>query len=304
MKKSSRKIQRDIHQEVTDKIISALEAGYDPWQCPWQDGGSLPCNGKTGANYSGTNTVLLMIERMINGYQSNEWYTFNQMKELGGKLLPKQKGTMAVFFKRRVIKDTDDKGEEEDRLIPMIKHFHVFNKDQIEGLPETEVDKLLDQEEPRFDFAPAERLIEASGAVIEVSGASACYRPSLDTIHMPDRQRFQGLDAEGHWYSTLLHELSHWTGHSTRLARPGITQRGNRKSYAYEEIVVEQASMMLCATLGIKGKLRHESYIASWLTELRNDKKFIFKAASEAQKVTNYLLEKADMMETQETNVA
>lgn len=297
MKKSQKKAKRDIHQEVTDKVIDALENGVDPWSTPWMAGGNLPRNGKTGVSYTGTNVLLFMLEKQIHGYQSNDWYTFKQMKDMGGKLIPNQKGTLGVFFKRRLVKEENSHGEEEEKSIPMIRHFHVFNKDQIEGLPKSETDIMLEQEEPSFDFEPAEHLIRASGAKIEVGGTSAFYQPGTDKVTMPDRQRFQGLDAEGHWYSTLLHELSHWTGHSSRLARPGITARGNKESYAYEEIVVEQASMMLCATLGIKGELRHESYIAGWLTALRNDKKYIFKAASEAQKITTYLLEKAEMLD-------
>jgi len=296
MTKQTRKAKRDIYQEVTDKVIAALEAGTDPWAMPWKAGGALPRNGSTGKVYSGINVLMLNMVRLAQDYKCTEWFTFKQMQDLGGSLRPDQKGTLGVFYKKRVIKEENEQGEEEEKTIPMLRHFHVFNRDQIEGLPETEESEMLDEADPGFWIEAAEQLVSASEAKIEIQGDMACYRPVPDHITMPDRQRFNGNDAEGHWYATLLHELSHWTGHKTRLSRPGITERGNRESYAYEELIAEQSAMMLCGTLGIKSEMRHGSYIVSWLKALRNDKKFIFKSAAEAQKATIFLLENAGMM--------
>ena len=92
-----------------------------------------------------------------------------------------------------------------------------------------------------------------------------------------------------------LHELTHWTGHPSRLARP-LGRRQGIDAYAYEELVAEMGAAFLCAHCGIPGRTEHASYIDSWLDALRRDKRLIFVAAGTAQKAADFVLGTADSL--------
>ena len=110
---------------------------------------------------------------------------------------------------------------------------------------------------------------------------------SCDIITMPEKKRFFET---GDFYCTLLHELTHWTGHKKRLNREGINNQKDKKAYAFEELVAEIGSSFLCQTLGIKGDLQHENYIDYWLKDMKGDKRYIIKAASYASKAHAFLM--------------
>jgi antirestriction protein ArdC len=173
----------------------------------------------------------------------------------------------------------------EKKVIPLIRSFTVFNAAQIDGLPEA----LLPA--PRVVHAwqaceAAEDILTASGARIVHGGARAYYSPSMDTIQMPERSSF--ADAT-RYYQVALHELTHFTGHPSRCNRP-LLGRQHIESYAMEELVAELGSAFLTDHCGMAGVLHHASYIESWLQALRNDKRLIFTAASQAQKAADFLL--------------
>jgi antirestriction protein ArdC len=191
---------------------------------------------------------------------------------------------MAVFYKT-LEKEKDD-GEKES--IPMLKHFVVFNVQQIDGLPCDERDAPAPQpDEQIFDPLPqAEALLERSGARITERGQQAFFRPATDEIYLPERHLFSCAED---FYATGLHELVHWSGHPSRLNRD-MKGRFGSEEYAAEELVAELGSAFLMADLGIQGDVQHESYIASWLEALRNDKRYIFRAASAASKAHRFLM--------------
>lgn len=132
----------------------------------------------------------------------------------------------------------------------------------------------------------AEALIAASGADFRVGGNEAFYMPGLDRIQVPPQSAFHEAI---NYYRTCLHELSHWTGHPTRLARDQSGRHGS-PNYAREELVAEMGSAFLCAALGIEPTVRHADYLASWLRVLRDDNRAIFRAASQASKAADFLL--------------
>ena len=90
------------------------------------------------------------------------------------------------------------------------------------------------------------------------------------------------------YYVDLLHELTHWTGHSSRLNR-GMGPNRRSPEYAREDLVAEMGSAFLCESVGIQGKLQHPEYAQSWLTRLREDNCANFCAASQARQATDFL---------------
>jgi antirestriction protein ArdC len=267
--------KRDIKQEVTDTIVAALEAGVAPWVKSWTGGQSAwPRNGSTGKSYNGVNVLLLEISAMQGGYASNEWMTYKQAAGMGGQVTKGSKGTTIIFWK---IFKTEDKKTGEEKTVPMLRHYTVFNREQIEGLPEPVVAEPVSE---AIRHERAEALINATGAKVAYGMARAYYAPATDSIGMPSIEQF---DTESEYYSTHLHELAHWTGHASRLDRSG-------GSYGHEELIAELGSAFVCAEIGVDGKLQHAEYIGAWIKNLKADKNAIFGAASRAKKAANFLL--------------
>ncbi|WP_199636292.1 zincin-like metallopeptidase domain-containing protein [Serratia sp. PAMC26656] len=279
------KIKTDIYQTVTDNIISALEAGVKPWSCPWQrvpGMSGLPSNYATGAAYSGMNIMLLWCSASEQGFGDSRWMTYKQAKAEGGQVRKGEHGTTAIFY--TTLEKENDDGETD--YIPMLKTFTVFNVEQIDGLPLS--DEAVSPAETFEPLPRAEALFRNSGATIIEKGQNAFFAPSTDEIRLPERCLF--TDA-ANFYATGLHELVHWSGAKSRLNRDMKGKFGS-EDYAFEELIAELGSAFLMADLGIAGEVQHESYIASWLKALKNDKRYIFKAASAASKAHRYLVDK------------
>ncbi|QII38261.1 DUF1738 domain-containing protein [Rouxiella badensis] len=275
--KFSQTTRTDIYQTVTDSIIAALDAGVKPWSCPWQrvpGMSGLPSNFATGIAYSGMNIMLLWCSASKQGFGDSRWMTYKQAQAVGGQVRKGEHGTTAIFY--TTLEKENEDGEIDQ--IPMLKTFNVFNVQQIDGLPLT---NETFSPEVTFDPLPeAENLFQKSGANIIEKGQNAFFRPSTDEVWLPERHLFS--DAVN-FYATGLHELVHWSGGKKRLNREMKGKFGS-EDYAFEELIAE---------LGILGEVQHESYIASWLKALKNDKRYIFKAASAASKAHRYLMDKA-----------
>lgn len=277
---------KDIYSEVTNRIVAALEQGTPPWVCPWRQGSALPSNLATGKAYRGINVLILAIEAMSRNFTDNRWLTFRQANVLGARIRQGDHGTAIVFYRMHEINDTTDGFGElsgEVRKIPLLKTYVVFNADQLNGLPDRFV---LPPHQPWQPLDVAEQLIAQTGAVICHGGNQAFYRPSSDTIQLPPMTSFSHADD---YYATALHELTHWTGHSTRLNRLSV-QRPGVEAYAFEELVAEIGAAFLCAHCGLNGVVEHASYIETWLSALRRDKRLIFVAAGAAQKAADFVM--------------
>lgn len=274
----------DLYQTVTDSIIEALEAGVKPWVCPWErvaGMSGLPANYATGTAYSGMNIMLLWCSAAKQGFSDSRWLTYKQAQAAGAQVRKGERGTVAIFYS--TLEKENEAGEVE--FIPMLKTFTVFNVDQIDGLPLSAEPTAT---EATFDPLPqVESLMQRSGAKITERGQAAFYTPSSDEIFLPERGRF--ADA-ANFYATSLHELVHWSGGKSRLNREMKGGFGS-EGYAFEELIAELGSAFLMADLGVVGEVQHESYIASWLKSLKNDKRLIFKAASAASKAHRYLMD-------------
>ncbi|MCO4312475.1 ArdC family protein [Pectobacterium versatile] len=279
------KTKTDIYQTVTDSIITALEAGVKPWTCPWQrvpGMSGLPSNFATGIAYSGMNIMLLWCSASEQGFGDPRWMTYRQAQAVGGQVRKGEHGTTAIFY--TTLEKENEDGEIDQ--IPMLKTFTVFNVEQIDGLTLTTA--VVSPAETFEPLPQAENLLHCSGARIIEKGQNAFFKPLTDEVWLPERHLFS--DA-ANFYATGLHELVHWSGAKTRLNREMKGKFGS-EGYAFEELIAELGSAFLMADLGIVGEVQHESYIASWLKALKNDKRYIFKAASTASKAHRYLMDK------------
>ncbi len=270
-------MNKDIYQEITDQIIEALEQGTAPWVKPWSTAG-MPRNAVSGREYSGINTILLAMSP----YGSPLWVTYKQAEAVGGHVRKGEHGTTVVFFKSLRLSDVNNP-ESREKSIPLLRSFTVFNTQQIEGLPE----KYTLVNKPQLDnFADNGQAETYLGkAIIEHGKGKACFIPSADVIHMPNKIDFKSI---ADYYATGLHELTHWTGHRSRLARD-FNGRFGDAAYAFEELIAELGAAFLCGHCSIDGQLQHASYIQSWLKVLKSDKRAIFTAAAAARKASEFI---------------
>ena len=282
--------RRDVHQDVTTKIINTIEAGAGAWSMPWHaHKAGMPANATTGAEYRGVNVLSLWVGGLAGGFSTNLWASYRQWAEKGHQVRKGEKGTMIVYYGTSTVRDPAEGGDDAERKFRFLKYSHVFNAAQVEGFqaPEVERPNLAQR------IAAAESFVDKTGAAIQYGMERAFYAPSRDLIAMPDFDRFVDTataTATENAYSTLLHELTHWTGHEKRCARDLKGRFGN-DAYAAEELVAELGAAFLCARLGITPEPRadHAQYLAGWLTIMRADKKAIFTAAAKASAAVDYL---------------
>lgn len=284
LRRGKTRSKTDVYQTVTNSIIEALERGVKPWVCPWKRNGAvsgIPSNFSTGKAYTGMNIMLLWCSAAKHGFQDPRWLTYHQATEQGAQVRKGETGTTGIFYK--TLEKENDAGELE--RIPMLKTFTVFNIEQTDGLNLDE--DIGPQPVTEFDPLPdVEALFQRTGANINERGQQAFYQPSTDEIWL---ERYLFADA-ANFYATGLHELVHWTGAKSRLDR-GKGGKFGSESYAFEELIAELGCAFLMADLGVSGEVQHESYIASWLKTLKDDKRYIFQAASAASKAHRFLME-------------
>ncbi len=193
------RIPTDLYAEVTQQIISALEAGTPPWVCPWRKSGAslLPANLTTGRRYRGINVMLLNLQQLTQGYPTSRWLTFQQALSIGARVRKGEHGTRIVFFKLLEREnDQSDTGaraandEPARRVVPLLRSFTVFNEAQVDGLAPA-ADTGDSPTAPFEPCAAAESLLAASGAEIRHGGERAFYSPAYDFIQMPPRETFR-----------------------------------------------------------------------------------------------------------------
>ena len=290
--KTTQTTKPDVYSRVTARILADLEKGVRPWVRPWNAehaaGRITRPLRANGTPYKGINVFLLWAEAMEKGYSAPFWMTFKQAAEIGAHVRKGEHGAMVVYADKFTRTETDTKGEECEREIPFMKAYTVFNVEQIDDLPAHYTAPPPPRPEPPQRIAAAEAFFAGTGADIRHGGSRAFYSTTYDFIQMPPFEAFR--DAESH-AATLAHELTHWTRHPSRLDRDFGRKRQGDEGYAREELVAEMGAAFLCADLGITPEVRadHAAYLASWLEVLNNDKRFIFTAASAAQRAADYL---------------
>lgn len=268
----------DVAQIVTDKIISLLERGNLPaFKKLWSERGS-GYNYSTGKPYQGLNSLLTALATSELGYEHNAWLTINQANKLGGKV---RKGTTGKTVWLNSYRFVPKKGENgEDLSYPLLTSFAVYNVAEIEG-----IDFVFGSEAvPPMDLMEAANRI---GVEVRWGGDKAAYSRGLDLIKLPLASDFNSPES---LFAVFAHELIHSTGHKSRLNRT-FGERFGDADYAKEELVAELGAAMLCAQFGVESAIEgHVGYLAEWLTVLKSDKRFIFKASSAAAKAVALLL--------------
>ena len=235
------------------------------------------------------NILILWGAVIGRGFAGQSWLTFRQALSLGGHVRKGERGTTVVYADRFVPNDEKRRAAEtgEDaQAIPFLKRFTVFNVDQCADLPD-EITAAAPPPPAGLIEPTVDALIKASGISFRIGGDRAFYATAEDYVQVPPPLAyFEPIN----WYRTALHELGHATGHPSRLNRDQSGSYGTKK-YAFEELVAELSSAFSCASLGIVPTVRHADYIGSWLEVLREDNRAIVRAASQASKAADYLLD-------------
>lgn len=320
---------QEINEQVTARIIDALEGGTVPWNQPWScsyEGNGLHTSAATGKPYRGINQFTLLMEAMTRGYDSRYWLTFKQAQKESFKQWCRREGAsqddpealdafqhdeggytgvrkgeqsaLVVFFKRVKIKPTAEEvaaaraqgKTAKPKTIPLLKSFRVFNYAQTDLERPRKDGQREDTDAPEFTpHDAAQRVLDDSGAVIGHGGDRAFFSPALDRIQLPQPTDFHAPDL---YYHTAFHELTHWTGHSSRLARIEPGSNFGSDPYAKEELVAELGAAILAGMTGIDNERQHEqeaAYIKSWIRRFKEDKKLIVQAGTQAQRAIDYL---------------
>ena len=284
-KKTRHQINQEIYQQVTDRIIERMESSID-WLKPFASSNRAPMNCLSGNEYKGINRLTFSLLG-----DSPYWATYNQWKQLGAQVLKGETSTQGIKYGESVIeKENKETGKKESFVLPYVKAFHVFNITQVNA-----PDHILEQFE-QLDVKPdltssiknCDEYIERLGVTIKhKSGGRAYYSDATNIVTMPNRNEFidnsQG-NATQHYYSTLFHEITHWTGSELRCGRK-FGKRFGDPDYAFEELVAELGAAFHCQARGIDKAPRddHAAYLQSWLKACRKHADAIFKAAALAE---------------------
>ena len=262
-----------------------------------------PKNLGTRKAYRGINTVMLWLEARERQFAAPYWLTYKQAQSLGGQVRKGEHGCPIVkydTFTKKVEMDNLQTGEADvqEVTIPFCKPYTVFNVEQIDGLDGFDFTPQV------FDGVPFDRvmaigqaLCEQTGMRLKYGGNRAYYSPATDTTRLPNT-----FDSQDGAIATAAHEFTHATGHRKRLDRHReIDGRfdEHQEAYAFEELVAELGAAFLCAGLGVSSQYdAHASYLASWLRKLREDKRFMFRAAAQAARAHDYLVNLVDAATT------
>jgi antirestriction protein ArdC len=297
---------------ITDRLVETIESGnHGTWTKPWTTtiaGSGLGINALTGKGYQGMNQLVLMVTTAAADYSANVWATYKQWQTLGGQVRKGETGTQLVKWGITYFcQDCDHKGRTECKRQGhrpatnlWASPFTVFNVDQQDGyvleVPEVEISEI-----ERMDQVDA--FIAATGATIHHRlGDRAYFDRQADHIVLPALEQFETCAG---YYGTVLHELTHWAGHSTRLDRIKGRVFGD-EAYAGEELVAELGATFLAARFGVEVEPHeeHAAYLASWLRSLKADPRALYRAAKDAQVATEYLLAAAGEEAAPEAEVA
>lgn len=303
----TKNIQEKIYTDIQNQIVEMLEnAKLTKTQKPWFGVGlEFANNPLSNTIYNGFNQFYLSLLCDFRGYKVNRWLTFKQIQSLNGKV---KKGSKAcpvtyyqTFFKDakgnklsdiavQELKKTTGKSLSELNILSsaFVRFFYVFNVEQVAELPQKyyDIDTVILNDVAKIEIAETV-LINSNAKITNKLGDSAHYNLVDDEITLPEIGQFtNSLD----YYSVAFHELSHWTGATSRLNRTFGKQFGN-EDYAFEELIAELSAALICGSIQItRNFTNNATYIDSWLKVFKKDIKVFFKAAAHAQKAADFIL--------------
>jgi len=281
-----------VFQVVTDRVLALLKQGTVPWHKPWHGGEQMPRNLVSRKAYRGVNVFLLHAM----AYESQYWVTYKQAQGLGGNVRKGEKACPVVFWKWLDTDKLDPKTGKPEQ-VPMLRYYSAFNVAQCEGVAQHVPAVPGGNGNAHKPIPEAEAIVAKMPKRPDIRHGQgrAFYSPSADFVGMPDKGAFESAET---YFDTLFHELSHATGHPSRLGRKGVSGEDGEwssfgsKPYAREELVAEMGAAYLCGHVGIVERTIDQSaaYIASWLQRLSDDHKLVVNAAAQAQKAADFIL--------------
>lgn len=299
--------KRTPYEVVTASILEQMKRPMQPWERPWaRPGMTMPTSASTNRRYNGVNVPVLWGTANAAGYPQNRWATLNQWKEQGATVRKGEHGTPVIWFKMYEPKDGGravgraaegageggkDTDEKDAKRIPIARLSYVFNASQVDGAKDQPAPDPVPVDER---YVRAEAILKESGATIRHGYTRAYYDPQSDEIHLPEKASFKpvgGATALENYYSTAFHELTHWSGAKGRMDRE-FGKRFGDSGYAQEELTAELGSAFMCVASGVTPTARedHAQYLASWSKVLHDDPKTFTRAASAAQKASDFIL--------------
>ena len=287
---------KDVYQIVTDTIIEYLQEGQIPWRKTWSSYG-IARNYVSEHAYQGINFILMNIL----DYKYPLYLTYKQATGLGGSIMKGAKAHRVVYYAKvykhrngHFIQETEAK-QISDKMYEMFlvpRYYRVFNVEFVKDVELKLPQAMTNTNEVITSCQAIIGRIKNPPNIDLHRKNSPAYSPKEDKISMPLIDQFNdSLE----YYNTLYHELIHATGHENRLNRKGIIDHKpfGTVTYSKEELIAELGASFLCSKSGVnRASLmkNNAAYIQGWLEKLQDDKKLIFKAATEAKKAVKWIL--------------
>lgn len=317
-----------------EMMIEKIESINKDWKKPWFTEGALqwPKN-LNGREYNGLNALMLLLQCEKQGWQIPRFCTFDcvqrlnnaEKKDANGEALPrvsvlKGERSFPVFIttftcidkdtKERIKYDDYKRLSEEERkqynVYPKMQVYRVFNVSQTnlqEARPEMWTKLQAENVRPtheqgegeQFSFAPLDTMIKDKRWICPIKptyGDNAYFSISKNEIVVPEKLQFTDGEA---FYGTLLHEMSHSTGHESQLDRFKPTSFGSAE-YAREELVAELGSALVAQRYGMTKHIKEDSaaYLKSWLESLKESPQFIKSTLLDVKKATSIINQHID----------
>lgn len=295
-----------MREEMVREFIKCLSEETIPWHMAWST--DRPVNAVTNTRYRGINKMWLSFIQKMEGWEDPRWCTFKQASNKGWKIIKGSKGTPVEFWslydtqKKKKISYAEAREleenltpEEYDKRIRLVSRvYSVFNAEQIDGISKYEA-KKYDLDTERIMHI-RDNLINNMNVGYSEEGDKAFYNPKHDRIVIPEMNRFE---TEYDYMATLFHEAGHATGHESRFNRQIANMFGSPE-YAKEELRAEISSAFTAQAVGITYEQNshmenHKAYIQSWISALKNNPNELFLAIKDAEKISDYLIEKAEV---------
>lgn len=288
-------------RNIAQQVIQQIEKGASNWEMPWHKGIPLAINRVTGSLYGGMNLTILCNSCQIYNYSLNHWATLKQWRKLGGTVQKGEKSKRIVVVIKKNKKEElidlrislfEDYSDKENFNF-IFRRIPVFNIDQVRNLKITLPDLFQNE---YYSTDSIDLLVKRSGAQLYHGGDEAYYQKKEDYIQMPYKASFHSTiysSAIEGYYTTLLHEIIHWTGHSQRCNREGIVAY-SEVLYAFEELVAELGCAILSTHFQqrIEPRAEHAKYIGDWLRVLKHDFNFYYQAQNQAIQAIYWLFDK------------
>lgn len=278
------KAYKDFCDKNAERLFKIIDehGSLLKWKKQWENYCSTQLPESANSLYKGGNIFNLFFAQIEQGFKSNKWLTFNQVKKMNGNVKKGSKSEVVYcwsFYKKKINNEVTGKGEIKE--LPFFKTYRVFNLEQT---------SLFNDDSIKVNNHQVCELLTALKIDINHCGSKAFYSPNNDAITLPQKTSF---DSEQAYLATLLHEATHATGHLSRLNRESMRNYSDIIARSEEELVAEIGAFFLCSFFNINSHIEnHASYVNSWKQHLKPSD--IMRATNNAAKAFHFLLHCVD----------